>query len=186
MATVAMWRRSRISTAAPGDRPSLVVQRPGGMGEPDNPYRTSFARQAEREASLGERAGTASLMLGRAIFGGYFLYSGIKHFRNAEMMAGYAGSKGIPAPKAAVIGSGALIALGGLSLLLGVKPKAGAGLIGAFLVGVTPAMHNFWKQEDPGAKMNEQVHFMKNLALIGGASLAAAVPEPWPVSAGNH
>ena len=186
MATLAVWRRTRISTAAPAARPSVVVRRPGDMGDPDNPYRTPFSRQAEREASLGGRTGTAALMLGRAIFGAYFLYSGIKHFTNADMMAEYAGSKGIPAPKAAVIGSGALVALGGLSLLLGVRPKAGAGMIGAFLLGVTPTMHDFWKQEDPQAKMNEQVHFMKNLALIGGASLAAAVPEPWPVSAGNQ
>ena len=28
--------------------------------------------------------------------------------------------------------------------------------------------------------------FMKNLALLGGAPLAAAVPEPWPLSVGNH
>lgn len=27
---------------------------------------------------------------------------------------------------------------------------------------------------------------MKNLALLGGASLVAAVPEPWPLSVGNH
>jgi putative oxidoreductase len=186
MATLAVWRRTRISTAAPAARPSVVVQRPGEMGHPDNPYRTPFARQVEREASLGARTSTASLMLGRAVFGGFFLYNGIRHFQNADMMSGYAASKGIPAPKAAVIGSGALIALGGLSLLLGVKPKVGAGMIGAFLLGVTPTMHDFWRQDDPQAKMHDQVDFMKNLALIGGAALAAAVPEPWPVSAGNH
>ena len=78
------------------------------------------------------------------------------------------------------------MSLGGLSLLFGVRPKVGAGMIGAFLLGVTPLMHDFWKQEDPQAKANEQIHFMKNMALIGGASLAAAIPEPWPVSAGNR
>lgn len=186
MATLAVWRRTRISTEPEAGRPSVVVRRPGGMGRPDNPYQAPFARQTEREASLGTRAGTASLLFGRAIFGGFFLYNGINHLQHADRMGGYAGSKGIPAPKAAVIGSGALIVLGGLSLLLGVKPKVGAGMIGAFLLGVTPAMHGFWRQEDPQARMNEQIHFMKNLALIGGASLAAAVPEPWPVSVGNH
>jgi putative oxidoreductase len=175
MATLAVWKRTRISTAAPPERPSVLVRRPGDMGAPDNPYQTAFARRMEREASLGERASTASLLLGRAIFGGYFLYNGINHLQNADTMGDYARSKGIPAPKAAVIGSGALIVLGGLSLLLGVRPKVGAGMIGAFLVGVTPAMH-----------ADDRIHFMKNVALIGGAALAAAVPEPWPVSAGNH
>jgi uncharacterized membrane protein YphA (DoxX/SURF4 family) len=156
------------------------------MGAPDNPYMTDFGRDAEREASMGSRTTNAALLLGRAVFGGYFLYNGLNHFRKVGMMEGYAGSKGVPAPKAAVIGSGALVALGGLSLLLGVRPKFGAGMIGAFLLGVTPAMHNFWAQTDPQSKMNEHVHFLKNVALLGGASLAAAVPEPWPASVGNH
>jgi hypothetical protein len=30
------------------------------------------------------------------------------------------------------------------------------------------------------------VHFAKNMALLGGALLAAAEPEPWPYSAGRH
>jgi putative oxidoreductase len=99
------------------------------------------------------------------------------------------GSKGVPAAELAelaVLGSGAMVALGGLSLLLGVKPKVGAGLIAGFLAGVTPAMHAFWNDENPQEKMNNQNNFMKNLALLGGASLAAAVPEPWPLSVGNH
>jgi uncharacterized membrane protein YphA (DoxX/SURF4 family) len=135
---------------------------------------------------MAKRASPAALLTGRAIFGGYFLYSGINHFQNTDMLSGYAGSKGIPAPKAAVIGSGALVALGGLSLLLGVKPRLGAGMVAGFLLGVTPSMHNFWKQDDPQAKANEQAHFLKNVALIGGALLAAAVPEPWPASVGNR
>jgi uncharacterized membrane protein len=41
------------------------------------------------------------------------------------MMSGYAAGKGVPVPKAAVLGSGALMVLGGLSLLLGAKPRSG-------------------------------------------------------------
>jgi hypothetical protein len=72
MATLAVWRRTRISTEALPERASVVVQRPGQMGHPDNPYRTAFARQVEREASLGERAGTTALLLGRPFFAGIF------------------------------------------------------------------------------------------------------------------
>jgi putative oxidoreductase len=138
-----------------------------------------FARPSRR----GERA---ALVAARAVFGGYFLYSGWKHWKNRQMMSSYAASKGVPAAELAVVGSGAMVALGGLSLLLGVRPKMGAALIAGFLAGVTPTMHAFWKDENPQEKMNNEVHFMKNLALLGGASLAAAVPEPWPLSAGNH
>lgn len=125
---------------------------------------------------------TATLLIGRAIFGGYFLYSGINHFRNHAMLAEYSRSKDVPAADVAVAVSGAMIALGGLSLIAGVRPKFGASLIAGFLFGVTPIMHAFWQHEDPQQKMNEMVHFSKNVAMLGGAMLAAAMPEPWPAA----
>ena len=186
MATIAIWNRTRIPAECTTERQSVVVRRPGGLDRPDNPYESEFSRRVEREASLGEWSNTAALLVGRAIFGGFFLINAFNHFKQAEKMAGYSSSKGVRAPKLAVLGSGALIGLGGLSLLFGVKPKVGAGMIAAFLLGVTPKMHDFWNQTDPKEKMNNQVHFMKNMALLGGASLADAVPEPWPVSLGNR
>ena len=123
-----------------------------------------------------------ALLFGRAIFGGFFLYNGINHFVNREMMQGYSSSKGVPYPEAAVAGSGAMLVLGGLSLLAGVRPKLGTSLIGAFLLGVTPKIHDFWNVQDSQQRINEQINFSKNLALLGGALIASAVPEPWPAS----
>ena len=123
-----------------------------------------------------------ALLFGRAIFGGFFLYNGINHFLNREMMTGYSASKGVPYPEAAVTGSGAMLVLGGLSVLMGVRPKLGTSLISAFLLGVTPKMHDFWNVQDPQQRMGEQINFSKNVALLGGALIAAGVPEPWPAS----
>lgn len=123
-----------------------------------------------------------SLMLGRALFGGYFLYSGINHFQNKALLSGYSASKGVPYPDAAVAGSGAMLVLGALSVLTGVRPKFGASLIGAFLLGVTATMHDFWTVEDPQQRMGEQINFTKNVALLGATLVAAAMPEPWPAS----
>jgi len=120
---------------------------------------------------------TASLVAGRLIFGGYFLYSGIHHFTDREMLTGYARSKGVAWPRAAVLGSGALLVLGGLSLLTGVKQKVGASLVTTFLTGVTPMMHDYWNVQDQGQRMNEMINFTKNLALIGGAAFAAAITD---------
>jgi len=125
------------------------------------------------------------LMLGRLIVGGYFLYNGINHFRNRKMYAEYARSKHVPAPYAAVIGSGVVAALGGLSVLTGFKPKVGASLLSTFLLGVSPQMHDFWNIEDPAQQMPEFVNFTKNMALVGAASIIASMPEPWPISIGR-
>jgi len=121
--------------------------------------------------------------LGRVLYGGFFLASGINHFREYKMMSAYAQSKGVPRLLApvAVLGTGAMLTAGAVSLLLGVKPKLGSAAVITFLAGVSPVMHDFWRQEGQ-ARENEMIHFMKNTALLGGALALAGVEEPWPIS----
>jgi uncharacterized membrane protein YphA (DoxX/SURF4 family) len=124
----------------------------------------------------------AVFLAGRLMLGGFFAYSGINHFRNTAAMAQYTKSKGVPSPEVAVMASGALLLLGGASIMLGLKPKVGAAAILAFLAGVSPVMHDFWSVQDPGQKQNDMTHFMKNMALAGAALALMAVSEPWPAS----
>lgn len=124
----------------------------------------------------------ALFLLGRIIFGGYFLYNGINHFLSYPMMAGYAASKGTPMPELAVIGSGILLLVGGACVLLGLVPRLGLACIAVFLLGVTPIMHNFWAVPDPQARMGEMINFTKNFALLGGTLMMYAIPRPWAMS----
>lgn len=121
-------------------------------------------------------------LLGRAMFGGFFLYNGIHHFLQTDELAQYAGAKKIPLPDLAVKASGVALMAGGASILLGLKPKYGAAALIAFLAAVSPSVHNFWASEDPQARRNDMINFAKNLALAGGALALAGVEEPWPVS----
>jgi putative oxidoreductase len=160
----------------PGD---AVVRTPAALGHPDE-------RRVVR--SRGDAIESAAFLAGRAIFGGYFVYNGVNHLMNRSMLAEYARSKGVPAPGSAVIGSGLLILAGGLSIVTGVRPDVGAGLVSAFLLGVSPQMHAFWREQDPQQRTSELVNFTKNMALLGAACLVAAHPEPWPWSLhlGSH
>ena len=124
----------------------------------------------------------APFMIGRLLFGGFFLYNGIHHFQQREGLAQYAKAKNVPAPDVAVMASGAALILGGASLLLGIKPKMGAAAVIGFLAGVSPVMHNFWRQEDPQQRQMEMIQFSKNMALLGGALALMGVEEPWPAS----
>ena len=124
----------------------------------------------------------APFLIGRLVFGGFFLYNGINHFRNHTQMAQYAQAKGVPAAEVAVIGTGVALSVGGASILLGVKPKVGALAILGFLAGVSPVMHDFWKQEDPGQRQNEMINFSKNMAMAGAALALLGVEEPWEAS----
>jgi putative oxidoreductase len=121
-------------------------------------------------------------LLGRAIFGGYFLCNGINHFLNEETMRQYAAAKGVAAPDAAVTGSGAMLIAGGLSVLTGLKPRQGLAAIIGFLVPVSLQMHRFWDEHDPPQRMAEMVNFTKNMALVGAALTMMQIEEPWPIS----
>ncbi len=121
-------------------------------------------------------------LIGRIIVGGYFLMAGFNHFTKVNMMAGYAQSKGTPGAKAAVVGSGILLVLGGASFLLGFHPTIGTALLILFLLGVTFKIHNFWTISDPAARMNEQVHFGKNIVMIGFLLMTLMINRPWYMS----
>ena len=121
-------------------------------------------------------------ILGRILFGGYFLYSGWNHFAGLAGMSGYAASKGVPYPKYAVMLAGAMIFLGGLGVILGVMPRISLALIALFLLFVTPAMHDYWKEKDAMAKMGSRINFMKNVALLGASLMLMALPAIWPLS----
>ena len=97
-------------------------------------------------------------------------------------MAGFTGSKGVPSPKLAVMVSGLMIIIGGISILLGVRPHWGIALVSAFLIPVTLLMHQYWKHTDPMMRINDQVNFMKNVAILGAAWTLLMMPQPWPAS----
>jgi len=111
------------------------------------------------------------LLVGRILFGGFFIMSGLNHFQNVGKMSGYAGSKNVPFPRLTVIGSGVMLVAGGASVLLGIVPVVGLIVLVLFLLSTLATMHDFWNVKDPQQRAAEQVNFLKNVALIG-ASLA--------------
>lgn len=91
-------------------------------------------------------------------------------------MAGYAQSRGLPAARPAVLVTGVQIAIGALLVLLGIWMDLGLILLALFLLGTAFLIHSFWRDSDPGKRFEEQLQFMKDLALAGAAiALLAAV-----------
>ncbi len=121
-------------------------------------------------------------LIGRIIFGGFFVYNAYGHLFNAEGMAGYAASKGLPMPKASVILSGLMLLFGGLTIIFGTLVVPGVIVLIVFLLGTLIKMHTFWGVSDPMQKMGERIQFAKNLALIGALLMLLAIPMPWALS----
>ena len=120
---------------------------------------------------------------GRVLFSMIFIMMGMTHFLKLNDMAGYAQTKGVPAPKVATVVTGIMILAGGLMVLLGWRRFIGAGLLAIFLIPNAFLMHAFWNENDPMAKMNEMGHFMKDLALAGAALFVAYhASYAWPMA----
>ena len=112
---------------------------------------------------------SAIVLIGRILFALLFINSGINHFTKLEAMTGYAKYKKLPAAKLGVLLSGLMILAGGLFILLGIWADLGGLLIGVFGILAAFIFHNFWKETDATAKMNESIAFFKDIALAGAA-----------------
>ena len=71
------------------------------------------------------------------------------------------------------------VVAGGL-LAVGRLRRLAASALAVSLVPTTMAGHRFWEEEDPQARAQQQIHFLKNVGLCGGLLLAAFDTEGAP------
>lgn len=109
-------------------------------------------------------------VVGRFLFALIFVASGVTaHLIGRREAVEYARAYNAPAPEVMVPVSGVAIIVGGLSIAFGVLADVGALIVGAFVLLIAPIMHAFWKEQDPQQQQNQMAHFMKNMAMLGGA-----------------
>ena len=89
----------------------------------------ALAHPEERQAAglQSPRLETATLVIGRVIFGGYFFYNGLNHFLSRKALAEYTRSKGVPSPDLAVAASGLLALAGSRASSRAHSPRWGRG-----------------------------------------------------------
>lgn len=121
-------------------------------------------------------------LIGRILFGGFFIMNGINHFTHLSGLTSYAASKKVPSPKLAVIVSGIMLLLGGLGILLGVYVTLSLWLLVIFMIPMSIIMHAFWKETDPEKRMSEMTDFTKNIAIAGALLMLIQMSLPWTLS----
>lgn len=122
--------------------------------------------------------------LARPMLASIFVLQGLHNFQNPEGVSPLAEPivkplrERIPAMTAetehAVRINGAVQAVAGSLLGLGVVPRLAALVMAGTLVPTTLAGHRFWEVEDPQERGMQRIHFLKNVAMMGGLLLAAA------------
>ncbi|MEV6811654.1 DoxX family protein [Micromonospora sp. NPDC051296] len=132
--------------------------------------------------------------LARAMLSGVFVVSGARNFANPDRLAPAAKQitdrvapllervhPRLPTDAETLVRANAAVHVGaGLMLATGKFSRPAALVLAGTLIPVTLAGHPFWKNDDPGARQHNQIHFLKNLGLFGGLLLAAADTEGKP------
>lgn len=116
---------------------------------------------------MSSSSGNATTLVGRILICLVFLLSGISKVMAHTMMVGYAASKGVPMAGVAIGAAAAIELLGGLAVLAGFQTKIVSWLLFLYLIPTTLLFHNFWAMQGM-ERMDTQIHFLKNLAIMGG------------------
>ncbi|UYM06036.1 DoxX family protein [Solicola gregarius] len=126
----------------------------------------------------------------RPMLASMFLIGGVNSLRNAKAMAPTAQpfadqidklAPDTPVPTDAVTlvrANGAAQVVGGALLATGRVPRLAAFMLAGTLVPTTLGAHRFWDEQDPAVKQNQQVHFFKNVSILGGLLMATLDPDP--------
>jgi putative oxidoreductase len=111
-------------------------------------------------------------LAGRILLSAIFIFSGIGKIAAFSMYTGYAGAH-LPMPAVAIAVAIAVEVLGGLAILAGFQTRLASWIIFLYLIPTSFLFHNFWAMEGM-ARMDNQGHFFKNIAIMGGLLILAA------------
>ncbi len=114
-------------------------------------------------------------LLGRFMIVAIFLLSAVgQKIPKFSETAAYMASEGVPMSKVMLGGAIVFLIAGSLSVAAGFKARIGATLLLVFLLLATYFFHDYWTQEDPMAKQEQMIHFMKNVSMMGALLLVIA------------
>jgi putative oxidoreductase len=116
-----------------------------------------------------------SPFIGRLALAWFFLSDAYMRALQWNSTIAWMAAKHLPAPAILLFVSLAAMILGGLSLMLGFRAKAGALVLFAFTVVTTILLHNYWVIQDAAERMADYEIFIRNIAIAGGLLLVLGV-----------
>ena len=112
-------------------------------------------------------------LLGRILLAGIFVISGFQKITGFEDTVGYIADKALPLPQVLAVIAILIECVGGLAIIAGWKTRWAAVAFIVFLIVITPIFHGYWASP-PDQMMEQQINFMKNVAILGGCLLLSA------------
>lgn len=122
---------------------------------------------------MANSSGGVVPLLGRILISVVFILGGVGKITGFSMEEGMVAAKHLPMP-AVALGIALIIELvGGLAILLGLFTRFTAWILFLYLIPTTFLFHNFWAMQGMD-RIDNIVHFEKNLAIMGGLLILAA------------
>ena len=113
-------------------------------------------------------------LVGRFLLALMFVLAGFSKIAGFAGTVGYIESKGLPAAQVLAVLTVVLEIGGGLALMAGFHARWAALLLALFTLLASVVFHNFWAMPAE-QQMMQQLMFMKNLSVVGGLLLVAAL-----------
>ena len=132
-------------------------------------------------------------LIGRILVAAVFVLSGINKLGNFAGTAAFMTSAGLPMAELLLVLTIAIELICGLMLVVGWQTRFAALMLLLFMIPVTAVFHNPWAATEAVLAQQQMIHFLKNLAIMGGLlNLLAFGPGsyslearkmPWPQQA---
>lgn len=119
-----------------------------------------------------ERNRDLLILVARVLLTVLFVISGFGKLTDYSGTVGYMNHLGAPLPSLAAAVAIVMELVVGLALLAGVAVRPLALALMLFVAGTAVLGHPFWSMEGADRALN-QIHFLKNLAIMGGLLLLA-------------
>lgn len=115
----------------------------------------------------------------RCLLASIFLISGVRKVLAFSAVSGMMAGKGFPMPDAFLVLTILVEIGGGLMLVANWHARWAALALAAFTLAAGVIFHGFWHVRDapPPQFNNELNHFLKNVAIVGGLLVVAALPS---------
>jgi len=121
---------------------------------------------------MANSSGGVTPLLGRVLISAIFILGGISKIMAFSMYTGYVAAGHLPLPAVSLGIATAIELVGGLAILAGFWTRFTASVVFLYLIPTTLLFHKFWVFQGMD-RMNQMIHFEKNLAIMGGLLILA-------------
>lgn len=118
---------------------------------------------------------TLCVLFGRFLLGMYFIFPAIQKITEFDKMSAYMQAHDVPFIGVLLPLTILIQLAAGAALIVGFKGKFSAFILAGLTLVISIYMHDFWGMEEGVARMHEMQNFIKNMAIMGGLLVVAAL-----------